>query len=224
MSDRRRNQYAANCKVCGVEVQPGNGWLYNDTRCRAGQGKWSKFVKCDRCHELGVSHKSQLPENQTAPQPTVRPWSVSQVRLWTIERGEVDGDAALFVVGSFGREVISYRDRINSGFCVFSGYALEMHEVAGKPLSKAGVEELSPRLEAAADVIRGDEVEALDNAVAKLLAAGGTFDPLAQRQHYRRVEFRGGSWCVFANSVYGQPALGLPYINTTVEKLIGSEE
>ncbi len=72
---RRRNQYAAACKVCCTPVAVGDGWLYSDTRSsrsrsrRAGGGRWLKFVKCDRCHTLNAGSKADLPENKPAPLP-----------------------------------------------------------------------------------------------------------------------------------------------------------
>lgn len=73
-TERRRNQYAGHCSVCSADVPVGAGWLYSDTHSRrgrsirAGTGRFPKLVKCNRCHDLGVSSKSQLPENAT-PKP-----------------------------------------------------------------------------------------------------------------------------------------------------------
>jgi hypothetical protein len=95
MTERRRNQYAGNCKVCGCEVKPGEGYLYSDTHSNHGRsahrarGRWPKFVKCERCHTLGAAHKCDLPENKPA---AVRRVSVNEVRkgLFRLSRYEND--------------------------------------------------------------------------------------------------------------------------------------
>lgn len=87
-SERRRNTYAGNCKVCCVAVQPGDGWLYSDTHSNhgrsrhSGTGRWPKFVKCDRCHELGSAHRSQLPENAKPKPKTI---GVAEIRSGRLE-------------------------------------------------------------------------------------------------------------------------------------------
>jgi hypothetical protein len=182
---RRRNAYADHCCVCHAAVASGEGWLYSDTKSnrsrsyRSGSGRWIKKVKCDRCHSEGLTSKWQADnlDNPKPAAPVVRPWAVSQVRKWTLEVGEVEGDGgrdvALYIVGAFGRQLISSRDRIGGGFTAFSGYALEAGLVVdGKPLSKAAADELSPRITEVVSEVNRKELEGGPVAAALLAAAG----------------------------------------------------
>lgn len=92
--ERRRNQYAGSCGICGVSVGVSDGWLYSmtDARSRRAQfnrnGGFRKFVKCDACHqakETRTTHAIRKAAEQRAP--AVRPWSVSQVSKWRLEWG-----------------------------------------------------------------------------------------------------------------------------------------
>ena len=90
--ERRRNQYPANCCICGHHVPAEAGWLYADTKARPrlnrGGSLYSRFpkkVKCDRCHSENLTNKFQA-QNLDNPQPAPpRPWSAPQVRKWTLE-------------------------------------------------------------------------------------------------------------------------------------------
>lgn len=88
--ERRRNQYAGNCKVCGVTVESGAGWLYSDTHSnharsrRRSNGRWPKFVKCDRCHSGNYGSKADLPENRPAPLEKV---GIDQIRRGVFRPG-----------------------------------------------------------------------------------------------------------------------------------------
>lgn len=123
--ERKRNQYVGNCKVCGVECPPGTSWLYSDTSSsgsrsrRRSSGRWLKFVKCDRCHTLGVSRKSQLPENQPAPRPKV---TVDEIRsgrfVCCVERqGAWDRPLVRLVLADGTSEVAAYEEPI-TGDCL----------------------------------------------------------------------------------------------------------
>lgn len=177
-TERRRNMRADNCRACGAHVEAGAGYLYRDTHSRPNRytGRFGWLVKCQPCHEGGKTKLTVRMERDAAARanepPPPRSWSVAQVRKWAVERGEHEGDVAVFVAGAFGREVVSYRDRINSGFTGDTGYSLEQHEFVGRPLSAAAVADLSPRILAALVAVQEEERVGLVAAAEKLVAAG----------------------------------------------------
>ena len=56
-TERRRNLYAANCYLCGAEVSPNGGYLYQDTSSKAmrdlkyGSGKKTWKIRCELCQK-----------------------------------------------------------------------------------------------------------------------------------------------------------------------------
>ena len=88
--ERRRNQYAGNCYVCGRDLAAGAGWLYSDTKSqssrsrRRSSGRWAKQIKCDRCHQLKAASRADLPENRKPPTPRI---GVNEVRKGRLESG-----------------------------------------------------------------------------------------------------------------------------------------
>lgn len=55
ITERQRNLYSANCYLCGTEVAPNEGYLYQDTSSKAmrdlkyGSGKKAWKVRCESC-------------------------------------------------------------------------------------------------------------------------------------------------------------------------------
>lgn len=221
-TERRRNAYPGSCYVCRKSVDVGAGWLYCDTKSdrsrsrRRSSGSWAKRVKCDRCHTANISSKWQA-DNLDNPKPMMliepRPWSVAQVKTWSIELvSDAEDGSALFLVGKFGRQKISYRYRTTGEFTAPTGYALEEQvKVDGKRLSKSAAAELTPRILAAIRAVRDDEKKAAQAIVTALVAAGGVIT--RSDDHYHQVAVAGGTY-----SVWG---IGGGRINdTTVEEII----
>jgi hypothetical protein len=82
--DRRRNVYAAACCICGNNVPPNEGWLYQDTRRHRRNGRFASKIKCARCHEHNLTHAAQVRELEN-PAPKIRRWSVNDVDKWTLK-------------------------------------------------------------------------------------------------------------------------------------------
>lgn len=176
MFDRRRNQYADSCYVCGCAVPAEQGWLYADTksdrsrsRNRTGRG-WRKLVKCDRCHTLKLTHKWQVDNLSRPPEPVVRPWSVASVRSWSVvqvrdERGQIAFD------------VLAGSDRFRGSKRDFISGRLEARhdfgEVRGKPLSEAATELLQARLREAIRPVNERVAASREAKVDAMVAAGG---------------------------------------------------
>lgn len=91
-TERRRNAYPDNCRVCGTRVEAGAGWLYADvksqrSRHRRSSGRgWIKTVKCDRCHTANIAHGWQA-RNLDNPKPKTPRIGVSEVRKGHAEAG-----------------------------------------------------------------------------------------------------------------------------------------
>lgn len=230
-TERRRNQYIANCKVCGCEVKPGEGWLYSDTKSsnsrsrRASTGRWIKVVKCDRCHTNNLAHKWQVDNLNRPVEPTIRPWSVSQVKKWAVIRGEQDNEVVLFLEGSFGRIKISERDSINDAFTAPSTYRLEECGIEGKPLSRAAAEELGQRIRSEVRAIADAEKASAEAARAVLTAAGATCNAPDRAWHCFSFTYAGGRYWLWGRVgrtfVSGLDATD-KFVETTVEELIAS--
>lgn len=155
--ERRRNMRAEGCRACGKFCEAGQGYLYRDTNSKTTRrnGRFGWFVKCEECNSGNKTRMTVAMEKQAEKHkddPVIRPWSVSQVKKWTVELGTVEEafadvvtlDVGIYVVGSFGRTLISYRDPIGSTFTAPGD--MEGYEVDGKPLSKAAAVELSARI------------------------------------------------------------------------------
>jgi hypothetical protein len=68
-TERHRNLYAANCYLCGTEVVPNEGYLYQDTSHKAmrdfkyGSGKKTWKVRCKSCQNPPKAPKAPKPPN-----------------------------------------------------------------------------------------------------------------------------------------------------------------
>lgn len=236
-TERRRNAHPGNCRSCGAAVEAGAGYLYRDTNGRQARarydrtGRWGWFVRCNACHtgnktKLTVEMERDAVRRQSAP--VVRPWSVSQVRGWAVDRITHKGEPAILVEsGTFG-EIVSYRDRINSRFTAPTGYALKQMELAGRPLSEKAAAHLSALILALVVAVQREEQEAGEAALAKLLAAGASAKPCPSGYGWR-VEFRGGRYTLWGcvggkNKVMGitQPNESGRWVDTDAESLIGA--
>lgn len=228
-TERRRNAYADHCYVCRKEVPAGEGWLYSDVRSDRSRsryrstGRFKKRVKCDRCHNEKISHKWQADnlDNPKPAEPVVRPWSVSQVKKWALERGEHEGDVALFVVGPFGRLKISDRDSISCSFVAPSCWQLEEFGIADKPLSQAAAKEFGERVRAEVTVVANAERASAESA-AKILEEAGASVERGNSWHSFKVQIGGGRywlWGKMAGNVVSGVDSQNNWIETTAEVL-----
>jgi hypothetical protein len=230
-TDRRRNLRPEACRSCGKFCEAGQGYLYRDTSGgtvrRLGRFGW--FVKCAECHSDGKSRLTVSMERHAAANPpalAIRPWSVAQVKRWTVVRVTHEGDVALRLdAGSFS-EIISDRDRINSRFTAPTGYALEQAEFADKPLSANAAAYLESQILPLVNAIQAEEQLAGEEAAAKLATAGATVTPLITGYGWR-IEYRGGHYTLWGcvggkNSLKGFRLTdeGERWTETTAEKLL----
>jgi hypothetical protein len=234
-TERRRNMRAESCRACGKACEAGQGYLYRDTHNRRRNrytGAFLWFVKCEECHGGDKTRLTIASEKYAAAHandPVVRPWSVSQVKKWAVTRTEHEGDIAIRVEAGTFSEVVSYRDHINSRFSAPTGYSLEQHEFAGKPLSQKAADELGARILPMLVAIQNEEQAAGEAAVAKLVAAGATAKPCPSGYGWR-VEYKGGDYCLWGcvegkNKITGIGRKGVAgqWVETTAEELIAAE-
>ena len=238
-TERRRNMRAEQCRACGQLCEAGQGYLYHDTnttRRNRHTGRFLWFVKCEECHVGAKTRMTVKLEQQAAAraaEPIIRPWSVSQVRTWAVDRVTHDGDVAILVeTGTFG-EVVSYRDPINSRFTAPTGYSLEQREFGGKPLSERAAAELGGKILAIVVAVQNEERAAGEAAVAKLVAAGAAVTPHGSGFCWK-VSYRGGEYWLWGcvdgkNRVSGLTDVDANrnvtgrWIETTAEELIAAE-
>lgn len=238
--ERRRNMRAENCKACGKLCEAGQGYLYRDTHGRPNRhtGRFGWFVKCEGCsagNKTRLTVKMEQHAAAHANDPVIRPWSITQVKKWLVKRITHDGDVAIIVEAPTFSEVISYRDRINSSFSAPTGYGLEQHDFAGKPLSDKAAVELSDRIVAIVNAVNREERAAGEAAAAKLTAAGAVVSMHCTGGSWK-VEFKGGSYTLWGHVDGTNKMTGLvstavvngttvgPWIETTAETLIGGTD
>lgn len=236
MTERRRNMRPENCRACGKHCEAGEGYLYRDTNSRTSRqnrnrrtGAFGWFVKCADCHageKTRLTVRMEKDAAARADEPIVRPWSVSQVKGWTVTRTTHEGDVAIRVEGKGISQVVSYRDRINSAFDAPSAYHLEEFGLAGKPLSRAAAELIGEQIKVITHAINAEERASAEAAVAKLVAAGATCE-MWNVYHCYKVEYKGGQYTLWGcvegkNKVTGIITTTIPYtwIETTAEKLL----
>lgn len=238
VAERRRNMRAENCRACGKFCEAGQGYLYRDTNSRTVRrlGRFGWFVKCEECHGGNKSQTTVRMERDAAAradEPVVRPWSVSQVKRWTVSRTVHEGDVAIRISAGVFEEVVSYRDRINSRFTAPTGYALEQATFAGRPLSENAATHLSGQILPLVVAVQSEEQAAGEAAVAKLVAAGATATPCPSGYGWR-VEYKGGRYTLWGcvdgkNKVSGLVGEahqlnehGGRWVETTAEELLGA--
>jgi hypothetical protein len=229
--ERRRNMKAESCRACGKFCEAGDGFLYRDThthRRNRYTGRFLWFVKCVDCHEGNKTKGIVAAEKYAAAHasdPVVRPWSLSQVRKWSVERIEHKDDVAIRIESATFAGIISYRDRINSSFRAPTGYAMEQYEFAGKPLSRNAADELTNRVLPIINAVNSEERASGEIAAAKLVAAGAVVSKHCCGFCWN-VEFKGGRFtlwgCVNGNNKMSGIING-KWVETTAENLIRVE-
>ena len=228
-TDRRRNMRAENCKACGKLCEAGQGYLYRDTHGRPNRntGRFGWFVKCEECNAGNKTRSTVKMEQHAAAHandPVIRPWSVSQVKKWAVERITHDGDVAIRIEAGTFSEIISYRDRINSSFTAPTGYAMKQHDFSGKPLSRNAADELSDRVVTIVNAVNREERTAGELAAAKLTAAGAVVALHCSGACWN-VEYKGGRYTLWGCVDGMNKMSGLvngQWTETTAENLIGS--
>lgn len=231
---RRRNMRAEGCRSCGKLCEAGQGYLYHDTnttRRNRYTGRFLWFVKCEECHsgnKTRMTFAMDKDRDSRANDPVVRPWSVSQVRKWSVSRVTHEGEVAIRIDSADFQEVVSYRDAINSRFSAPTGYAMEQMEFSGKPLSDKAAADLSGRVLAILVDVQNEEQAAGESAIQKLATAGATVAKCLSGYGWK-VEYKGGHYTLFGcvdgkNKVVGwtKETEHCRWIVTTAEELTES--
>lgn len=199
-TSRRRNMRAECCRACGTMCEPEQGYLYSDTntsRRNRHTGRFLWFVKCESCHLGNKSRTTVAMERQAAArasEPVIRPWSIAQVKGWTVERFTYKGDAAIRICAPTFSAVISYRDRINSSFQACSVYDLEEYGVAGKACSAKAAAHISNQIDSIVTAVQSEERANGETAAARLTALGAI---VTDHHHYWRVSVAGGNYTLW---------------------------
>ena len=184
-TERRRNMRAEPCRICGKDCPAGEGFLYRDTDSRTVRrlGRFGWFVKCAECHG-GKETRGTLANKRLAAKcaatPAVRPWSVSQVKTWSVERV---GDKVIVTAKDWA-EMGTYRDIITRECVAKCEYHLTEFGLGGKPLSKAAAELVCSRIRPFATAILMEERAATTAIIDALANAGAT---IARHQYYPHV-------------------------------------
>ena len=181
-TDRRRNMRAEPCRICGKDCSAGEGYLYRDTDSRTVRrlGRFGWFVKCAECHgakETRGTRANKLHAAKCAAEPTVRPWSVSQVKGWTVER-VCD---KVVITAKDWCEQGTYRDRITRACVAKCEYHLTEFGLCDRPLSQAAAELIYSRIRPLAAAIVAEERAATTAIIDALANAGAT---ITRSQYY----------------------------------------
>lgn len=225
-TDRRQNSRTANCRSCGAYCEAGKGYLYFD-RAKG----W--FVKCQDCNAGQKTRATVKAERRalTHPiQPTVRPWTITQVRKWTVELVTRSDDVAVVLRTGTAETVMSFRDPITSRFTANSLYEMDGMDIDGKPISLPSAKHLDSLIYPLVEWVQKREQVAGEAAALRLVIAGATA-VLRAGGHGWQVDYKGGRYTMWGcvdgkNEISGftcESGENRRWIETTVEQLISDE-